>query len=151
MKIVLLHYHLNRGGVTQVIANHLLGLNACVPNGEQMQVALLYGGRSEGWPKNLACELDRLDVSLRVASELDYDNVRPRRKNLTLQLRETLDQAGFKPRETILHVHNHSLGKNTALPNALWELVCAGSELLTWEDRNSWAEGGFLIAGKDVT
>lgn len=126
MKVVIIHYHLNRGGVTQVIANHLQGLSAHAPSGERTPVALLYGGRSKGWREGLPRELARLDVSLRVVPELDYDNVRPGRRSLAEQLRSTLAQAGFLPRETVLHVHNHSLGKNAALPGAVRELGDAG-------------------------
>ena len=51
MKVAIVHYHLNRGGVTQVIANHLRGLKEHAPNAEQTPVALLQKGRSEGWPE----------------------------------------------------------------------------------------------------
>jgi glycosyltransferase involved in cell wall biosynthesis len=42
------------------------------------------------------------------------------------QLQTGLQQAGFGPQETVLHVHNHSLGKNVALPGALHSLALQG-------------------------
>lgn len=125
MKVAVVHYHLNRGGVTQVIANQLRGLNEHASGAAPMQVALLCGGRSKDWPAGLPRELAELDVTFRIVPELDYDTAQSARGNLADQLRSTLDEAGFSPQETVLHVHNHSLGKNAALPDALWELASA--------------------------
>ena len=118
MNIAILHYHLNRGGVTQVIANHLRALNAQIADGSRLPVAILFGGRSSGWSDDLANQLDRIDLTMHSIAELDYDNFVDGRKDLATRVVETLREAGFRPEETVLHIHNHSLGKNSSLPNA---------------------------------
>ncbi|NIO41529.1 MAG: hypothetical protein GTO41_15950, partial [Burkholderiales bacterium] len=45
MKLAIVHYHLSRGGVAHVIANHLRGLNLRLRGGARQEVALLFGGR----------------------------------------------------------------------------------------------------------
>ncbi|MDH3717626.1 MAG: hypothetical protein OES79_05835 [Planctomycetota bacterium] len=126
MKVAIIHNHLNRGGVTQVISNHLRALQEQVPRGTRLSVGLLYGGRCDGWPRELAADLPQLDISFHTIDELDYDNVRPHVGNLADELQTALQQAGFGPQETVLHVHNHSLGKNIALPGALHSLALQG-------------------------
>ncbi|NIL98179.1 MAG: hypothetical protein GTO53_10165 [Planctomycetales bacterium] len=130
MKLAMIHYHLNRGGVTQVIANQLRALDQEVADGDRLSVGLLYGGRRAGWPDRLVGDLRRLELSLHAIGGLDYDNVRPEGKDLADQLRVVLQEAGFGPQETVLHVHNHSLGKNVALPDALHSLARQGYGLL---------------------
>ena len=46
------------------------------------------------------------------------------------QLRRQLSALGFQPDQTVLHVHNHSLGKNASLPGALRLLAEDGYALL---------------------
>ena len=50
--------------------------------------------------------------------------------SLANDVRTTLQEIGFDPRETVLHVHNHSLGKNASLPAALCLLAEDGYALL---------------------
>jgi hypothetical protein len=42
---------------------------------------------------------------------------------VTAATEEALQEAGFLPEDTILHVHNHSVGKNAALPEGLFRLA----------------------------
>jgi hypothetical protein len=133
MKIAIVHYHLNRGGVTQVIANHLRSL-AAVGNRESPveEVALLFGGRKEGWSDNLPTPPR---VTLQPVEGLDYDTGSIRPSDLHKRLSTTLDQIGFDRQSTVLHVHNHALGKNVALPGALRELAEDGyAQLLQIHD-----------------
>ncbi|NQT13867.1 MAG: hypothetical protein HQ582_14025, partial [Planctomycetes bacterium] len=51
MNIAILHYHLNRGGVTRVIQNHLLALDAVLQPDQTLPVALIHGGRRLDWPE----------------------------------------------------------------------------------------------------
>ena len=73
MNLAIIHYHLNRGGVTQVIINQLRALHCQlgrddarrggtgvppVNTGQRpvpltVRIALVYGGRREGWLSNL--------------------------------------------------------------------------------------------------
>ena len=130
MNLAVVHYHLNRGGVTHVIANHLQALDAAQEQDRPGQIALLYGGRKEGWPERLPSELG-LDVTLHGIPALDYDEGRHAQpKQLASQLKQLFGQIGFSPRQTVIHAHNHALGKNLSLPGALTMLAGDGYRLL---------------------
>lgn len=131
MNVAVLHYHLNHGGVTQVIANHLRALDRAVAGEERPRVALLHGGRAEGWPAGFASRLTSLELSTAVAPRLEYDSA-PVHEPAPLadQLRARLAERGFAPEKTLLHVHNHSLGKNASLAGALAMLARDGFALL---------------------
>ena len=72
MQVAIVHYHLNRGGVTQVIVNQLRALACAVPEGQTMRVAILYGGRADGWPVDAVAGLDHVELTLHEIPELDY-------------------------------------------------------------------------------
>lgn len=128
MKIAILHFHLNRGGVTQVISSHL---RAMAIFSSVSEILILHGGRCENWKTP---ELNRvLPVHVKSIPSLAYDEdvVQPRdlkrqSHSLQLDLINALRAVDFHSDETILHVHNHSLGKNVALPGALAELAEKG-------------------------
>ena len=127
MKIAIVHYHLNRGGVAQVVANHLSTLDAAAPSGEKFEVAVLFDGQQQGWPSDLPSRLTSVDLTLCPVPELAYDqypvtNV----KRLASALSSRLGERGFLPDETLLHVHNHSLGKNVSMPGAIAALALKG-------------------------
>lgn len=131
MKLVMLHHHLNSGGVTRVIAAHLQSLAAVAADEAIEKVGLLYDGQAGGWPSGLDESEARLGVERIVVPQVGYDT-RPIAQPQTLArtLEEALSSNGFPPDETILHVHNHSLGKNASLPAALAELARSGYRLL---------------------
>ncbi len=132
MKIGIIHYHLNRGGVTQVILNHLRALAAVAPSGaEPLEVVVLYGGRREAWQDDVVARLDGLRVSLEVCLELEYDDGSvPRPGPLKQSLVSTLDRHGLTADDTVLHIHNHALGKNMSLPVVVGQLAAEGYALL---------------------
>ncbi|HID24262.1 MAG TPA: hypothetical protein EYP14_17920 [Planctomycetaceae bacterium] len=133
MKIAIIHYHLNRGGVTRVIANQLHSLSRFLEqtDGEAVQVLLLFDGQALGWPGQEIASLERVDVELHSVPELGYDpEPRARPAGLAERLRERLQQARFSPETTVVHVHNHALGKNASVPGALGELAREGYPLL---------------------
>ena len=127
--VAVVHYHLNRGGVTRVIANHLLGLAAAGSGAPS--AAILTGGRAEAWGP-AADELDRAGVRVvrPVVPRLDYDSLnsdpRPDAEWLADRMGEAVTDAGGTPDATVLHVHNHSLGKNFSLPGAVRFLAGRG-------------------------
>ena len=140
MKLAFLHYHLNRGGVTRVIEGHLRALQkarekgflAFCPNAK-LPVLVLYGGRAEGWPWALGDSLPALAIHYKALSCLDYDSEQetlPTPELVTAAIEEALQEAGFLPEETILHVHNHSVGKNAALPEGIFRLAARGWRIL---------------------
>ncbi|MFQ5734618.1 MAG: glycosyltransferase, partial [Planctomycetaceae bacterium] len=124
MNVAIIHHHLNRGGVTSVVVNHLRSLSAVAGS---LRAAVFFGGRKEAWNDELARELGGVELSLHVVPELEYDEGRlPRPGELHERLRTVLKSAGLRPDETLLHVHNHSLGKNVSLPGALRLLAADG-------------------------
>lgn len=134
MKIAILHHHLNRGGVTKVIQNHLLSLDAVLPAAETVPVALIHGGRKIGWPRDLAERLPSIRLTLHAVPPLDYDDVQTddcrRPGALAEQLIALLEEMEFAPGETVVHVHNHVVGKNAALPTSIWALAERGYAML---------------------
>jgi hypothetical protein len=127
--LAILHHHLNRGGVTQVIANHLRALDDV--GGGPERVLIVYGGRRSGWPDELAAQLPNLELQFCEVPEVDYDEgdtVAPR--NLADRLQSCLMGRGFRAGETVVHVHNHTLGKNVSLPGAIEELAVSDYHLL---------------------
>jgi hypothetical protein len=135
MNLAIIHHHLNHGGVTRVIENQLAALDAVLPKTDPWRVALLYGGRRQGWNQDLPARLQAVQLSLHEISGLDYDEepdvAEPgRSSDLADRLNALLGQIGFAPPETVLHVHNHALGKNVALPGCLTQLGSAGYRLL---------------------
>ena len=131
MKLAIVHYHLNRGGVTRVIENQLLSLDGNLTDDERLPVLLLYGGNAAGWPTDFADRLTHIRLTLQPLPELAYSDETQTGRNLLAEaLQAALSAAGFSADETLLHVHNHSLGKNVELPGALCRFADEGYSLL---------------------
>ena len=135
MNLAILHYHLNRGGVTRVIENQLAALDAVLGPDETWRVAVIHGGRCEGWNEELPERLRRVRLSLVETPLLDYDEVQPRGgrhgpAEVLMELYAALGRLDFQPQQTVLHVHNHSLGKNGRLAEVLPVLAEDGYALL---------------------
>jgi glycosyltransferase involved in cell wall biosynthesis len=140
MKLAIIHYHLNRGGVTRVIENQLCALDVAagarripLDKGAKVAVALVYGGRAESRAVRSDCGFANLTVRPVPIPLVDYDSVQtrpPSPNELAQAISDSLRVNGFLPEETILHVHNHALGKNAALPEAVARLAEAGWRLL---------------------
>ncbi|MEM6799158.1 MAG: glycosyltransferase family 4 protein [Planctomycetota bacterium] len=131
MQLAILHYHLNRGGVTQAILNHLEALAASGPERLPERVALVTSGRREGWPD--ADWRDDLPFSCQLVTvpTLDYDaGVGADPAALADAIQHGLAEAGFELTSTLLHTHNHALGKNASLPGALALLAERGCRML---------------------
>ena len=118
MKIAIVHYHLQPGGVTRVIENTL---QAWEENGTEIEAVALSG---RAYPGN------RLPDT-RVVQGLDYtspkDAVDPR--VLTERLRASAKDALGQPPD-LWHIHNHSLGKNPSLTAAVSLLAESGERIL---------------------
>ncbi|MGD9298834.1 MAG: glycosyltransferase [Thiohalocapsa sp.] len=118
MRVCIVHYHLQTGGVTRVIGH---ACKALVARSER--VAVLTG---QAPPAHLPA-----GAQLRVLPGLDYDERRPALSPDQLAAAMTAsakDALGGPP--DVWHVHNHSLGKNTVLPGALLRLARDGHRLL---------------------
>lgn len=133
MKVAILHYHLNRGGVTQVVVNHLLALDALPDQHAPRLVLLVHGGRREGYPDSLPERLRKIKLAEIVVRELEYDegaSARPQPRVLADRIERSLRESGCDATDTLVHIHNHALGKNLSLPGAIRELAVRGFGLL---------------------
>ena len=133
MHLAILHYHLDRGGVSKVIENHLRSLSSVLPDDAECEVAILYGGRREGWHEQIADAIRPIRLRLDVVPELEYDSLlagRPSPRQLAGVVEAALQRQGFAADDTVLHVHNHALGKNVALPGAIQLLAQRGWAML---------------------
>lgn len=129
MKLAVLHYHLNRGGVTQVVLSQLRALQSVAPGLALTDVLVLHGGRADGWPASDWPDTFRVQVES--VEDLDYaSDGELRVDELTGSIEHRLAQSGFALHETILHIHNHSLGKNASLPGAVRKLAKSGFRIL---------------------
>ena len=118
MKIAIVHYHLQPGGVTRVIENTI---QAWEENGNDIQAVAISGRPYPG---------DQLPCT-RVVEGLDYaspeDSIDP--KVLANRLQESAkDALGQSP--DLWHIHNHSLGKNPSLTAAAAILAESGESIL---------------------
>lgn len=104
MKVAIVHYHLRKGGVTRVIESATAGLRA---HGVELVVLTgeAYGG--DAWRNAVVVE----GLGYRKSGDAE----------LAGRLADAARQAlGAAP--DVWHVHNHSLGKNVAMPAAAAQL-----------------------------
>ena len=109
--------------MTQVVENHVAALTDHVD-----KIVLLSGPRASGISKRT------LDVVQHgVVDELEYDAVRApgsSAESLADAIRDRLRELGVSREQSVLHWHNHSLGKNVAQPRAIKELAEDGFQQL---------------------
>lgn len=129
MRLAIVHHHLNRGGVTSVIVNHLHSLATLPAERRPERVVVLYDGQHDGWPAGLP---DAFPIELVVEPSLAYDpaGAKADPAGLAQTLATRLAACGLAPADTLLHTHNHALGKNAALPGALRRLADQGWRML---------------------
>ena len=117
----IVHYHLKRGGVTRVIESTLRGLGQ--GPGASVHSVVLTGEIPDGFP---------FKESARAVEGLHYSNSQartPDSASLLQRMRDAARQAlGAEP--DLWHIHNHSLGKNEAMPGVVSLLAEAGEALL---------------------
>ncbi|WP_457571879.1 hypothetical protein [Desulfovulcanus sp.] len=116
MRVVIVHYHLQPGGVTTVILNTLKALKK-----NAIKFVVLSGARPEVDLSGQWC----------VVPGLQYEHQRPEIsvEQLINEMEEAASSAlGGSP--DVWHVHNHCLGKNLLLPLALHKLAQKGAKLL---------------------
>jgi hypothetical protein len=129
LNIVILHCHFERGGVTQVVENHVQSLRE---RAEVEQIVLVSGDRISG-----LSPATRESVEHVVLKDFDYDAepspVHPlaeRGQRISRSLLKQFESRGIRPSDSILHWHNHSLGKNTAAPEVIRLLASSRWRLL---------------------
>ncbi len=120
MRIAIVHYHLKRGGVTRVIESTLRGFET-LPTPPQCVVLAGEVPEDFGAPPQ-ARRVEGLHYSNAQAATPDSRTLVGR---LRAAAREVL---GGDP--DLWHIHNHSLGKNSAMPGVVAELAESGEALL---------------------
>ncbi len=129
MQLAILHHHLNSGGVTRVIENHLRALASVTGPSTALpqRVLLLHGGRAENLP---TVPEGPVVVPVAVAG-LDYDAPTAVPSSaLGNNIAQALADQGCTPANTLLHWHNHGLGKNVSTPGAVAQLARQGYRML---------------------
>ncbi|MGB7342775.1 MAG: hypothetical protein WBD20_01050 [Pirellulaceae bacterium] len=129
MHIVILHCHFQRGGVTQVVENQVRFLAGC----DQVDsVTLISGDRRDGLSTQTVAACQHI-----VIEEMEYDSLllaadhlAKRAGALAKNISESLATLAISPDQSVLHWHNHSLGKNVAAPAAITILSNAGWRFL---------------------
>ena len=131
MNLATLHYHFNRGGVTQVVLNQLRALQTCATDSSDLRCAVIHGGRTEGLAGLSVDDFLPVDVSLEEVPTLEYDSgIEVRSGALADEIETTLRRRSFAPESTVLHIHNHCLGKNVSMPGAVSRLAERGYRIL---------------------
>ncbi len=120
LRVAIVHYHLKRGGVTRVIESALRGFDAL----DDPPLCAVLSGEPPA-DGNLA---DRT----RAVEGLHYSNAQDRTPAPVALLSRLRDAArevlGGEP--DLWHFHNHSLGKNSAMPGVVSLLAEDGAPLL---------------------
>ncbi|TWT89054.1 hypothetical protein Mal64_25460 [Pseudobythopirellula maris] len=127
MQLAIIHYHLNRGGVAQVIQNHLGALAAQPAERRPVRVLIVHGPGRDAWPEEVVPGGAPFAIDYAELPELAYDaEPRADADRLAAALGAALAAEGFDRNATVLHTHNHALGKNASLPGALALLAGEG-------------------------
>lgn len=129
MKVVALHHHFERGGVTQVVVGHLTGLAQLPPEKRPEEIWIVHGGRCGGWPgDDFASARFPIPVHQLVVEGLEYDALRGADaaccdgRGLADLVERRLQSAGLRSEHCVLHAHNPTLGKNTSIPGMIRQL-----------------------------
>ncbi len=116
LRIAIVHYHLRTGGVTRIIEHTLAALED-----KEVTLGVLTGeAPPDHWPGSWC-----------LVEGLGYEEFRqPWSAEVLAEHLETSGRRLLGGPVDLWHIHNHSLGKNLALPGALRILAQKGSPLL---------------------
>jgi len=119
MRIAIVHYHLRPGGVTRVIEHAVSALAR-----QNVQAVVLTGEAP-------VHETGKAPRNVRVVGGLGYERsgVTTEPEDFAGALEAAAESALGAPPD-IWHVHNHSLGKNRFLPEAVFRLARSGRRML---------------------
>jgi glycosyltransferase involved in cell wall biosynthesis len=116
MKVVILHYHLNPGGITRIIESQIRAIYSA---SEGTTLSVLIGNDSKS--------VDLSGTIIQVNSILDYRN--PSLEEEHFEENALTIAAVIKSNlsdSSVLHCHNPNLGKNPALTLAVYRLAMEG-------------------------
>jgi len=109
-----------------VIANQVAALAALGDRCPVDRVGIFHGGRRDAWTVEPSAAWP-FSLTLHEVPGLDYDGAVPiGNDDLARRTEASLAAAGFGSGDSVLHVHNHSLGKNVAWPAAIARLAAVG-------------------------
>jgi FMN phosphatase YigB (HAD superfamily) len=112
MKVAIVHYHLGHGGVSEVIATASRMMSAAGIR------HVILAGPSKGLP----------DLPLCIVESLGYADTADAAALLEKLRSAACEHLGAPP--DVWHFHNHSLGKNPAVPQVVARLAAAGERML---------------------
>jgi glycosyltransferase involved in cell wall biosynthesis len=116
MKVIILHYHLNPGGVTRIIESQVKGLETVAGN---LEIMLLSG--HEGANAGISGVPAGVHTSLYYQfPESQHIDQHEERRIIISYIKKHLTP------DTILHCHNANLGKNPAFSAAIFQLAGEG-------------------------
>lgn len=123
LNIVFLHSHFEHGGVTQVVGNQVRAIEGDFSG----KLFVASGGRNGGLKQTTrdqvtALTIESLEYDSLVRPEIGPSATRQRANQIANDLVEVFERHGINPHDSILHWHNHSLGKNVAVPGAIQRL-----------------------------
>ncbi|MFA6715748.1 MAG: glycosyltransferase family 4 protein [Victivallaceae bacterium] len=122
MKIAIVHYHLNPGGVTRIIEMQLAALSK---RREITQIQLFAGAPAENLKlppgTEFICNPDMNYLDGNALSEKEIDQKHNRLIDFFLDTTTA---------DTVIHAHNLNLGKNPVLTAALGNLVSGGRQMV---------------------
>ena len=127
--IVILHCHFERGGVTQVVENHVRALRE---TGQFERIVLVSGERKSGLSEETLNTVEWINLD-----GFDYDpdglsdgDLASRQQRMLHELKTQFAYHDLVVDDALLHWHNHSLGKNTAAPGVIRSLAGEGWSIL---------------------
>jgi glycosyltransferase involved in cell wall biosynthesis len=127
--VVIFHCHYERGGVTQVVENHVRALRE---HGQCERIILASGERCSGLSLETlqSVELINLEGFDYDPEELIVTDLALRQQQMLRELKCRFADHGVTIDQAFLHWHNHSLGKNTAVPGVIQSLASEGWRIL---------------------
>ena len=120
MRVAIVHYHLKRGGVTRVVESTLRGFESLE---NPPQCVVLAGEVPDDCPfRECATTVKGLHYS---NAQVETPDPQTLLRRIRTAAREAL---GGEP--DLWHIHNHSLGKNSAMPGVVSLLATSGEAIL---------------------
>lgn len=122
MNIAFIHYHLCKGGVTNVIKNQIEMLLSDQAKKLVDRVFVFYGGRNDEEWRQFETEFSTRGLVATKLPGLDYSDlqkVHVTGEETCSQIRKVIQRAGALPENTVLHFHNHSLLRNFEMANLI--------------------------------
>ncbi len=145
--IAIIHSHFEPGEVTDVVCNHVESLRSSDKQSIE-KIVLLSGNRVSGLNHPTFDHAETIQIrelgdetrdeslppqpvaALKAFRRVDTGQASLTGRKLFERVDAALRRAGLHPENSILHWHNHSLGKNAALPFVVSHLATTGWRLL---------------------